>query len=253
MTFSGIFNSLYSSVYTAPEIEKLLATRQDSLEEVAIPDLLYIGLPDLSMLCELKSLHIHASSVFHLKLNEAWNKLQAPRLHHLTIDLASDIKSASSEDFGYTKAEWLKELLSISNSTSSRSSLGEIFLKFAHDNSSTPKRKMYLVELWDSQIMDDVATVAVSYNVSLTYGKPLCPENSGVLRLAMDRLPKMVYDYLLEYYNQNQNLEGLVSFQIANRLNLPETDTFCTLELLLEYGVVFTTIDEYTFAPLFHD
>lgn len=59
---------------------------------------------------------------------------------------------------------------------------------------------MYLVELWDSQVVDDVAAVAASYNVSLTYGKPLYPEDSGGLRLAMDRLPKMVYDYLLEYY-----------------------------------------------------
>lgn len=126
VTFSRIFNSIHSEEYIVLEIEKSLDIHQGSLERIDIPTLPENGLPNFSSFCELHHLCIHASSLFRMSPYNAWTRLQAPRLRHLTINLDSERESASFDDFGHTESQWLKALLPMIKPVSSpQSSLSE--------------------------------------------------------------------------------------------------------------------------------
>lgn len=251
--FSCFFDSICGEDYTSLAIEKLLDIHRSSLEKIEIPALPENGLPNFSLFCELHHLHIHASSLFCKSPYDAWARLQTPRLRHLTITLASEEESASSDDFGHAEAEWLKALLlMIQSAPSPQNSLSEISLNFAHDNASPPSKGMWLAELWDTANVDEVAAMAASFGISLTYNKPLFDDGLPCLMGAMNRKSCMVYELLLEVLGQGI-YQGLRIEQLADRLDLPVEDVSFELQWLQDWSFVFTTVDDSTFSPLLYD
>lgn len=86
--------------------------------------------------------------------------------------------------------------------------------------------------------------MAASYDISLTYNKPVYVEGRGEFpRRVLDRTQHMIFDLLLEPPTQ----DGVHVDAIKNSLELPFAEVESAIEGMLGDGIIFTTVDADTF------
>ena len=130
------------------------------------------------------------------------------------------------------------------------SSLREIALNFARDNAS-PRKGMWLAELWDTANVDEVTAVAASFGIPVTYTKPVFVDGSPCRLGAMSRKASMVYQLLVEAFDQGI-YAALGIEQLADRLNLPVEDACLELEWLQDWEFVMSIPDKQTFTAILY-
>jgi len=100
------------------------------------------------------------------------------------------------------------------------------------------------LELWSADLVEEVSAVAASYDISLTYTKPVYVEGRGEFpRRVLDRTQHMIFDLLLEPPTQ----DGVHVDAIKNSLELPTAEVESAIEGMLRDGILFTTVDADTF------
>ncbi|BCR90933.1 uncharacterized protein ACHE_60819A [Aspergillus chevalieri] len=248
VTFLFIHDTLYAESYPAPVIESLLNLHRDSLERIELPPIPGNGLPNLSAFHNISELHLHASSFFNTTPFDASSKLEAPCLQRLTIDFTKHEPfsrsvggSVDPEDFSNHKSNFLEHFIITQKSGQSKTCLRQIFLRFGPE---TIAEDSILLELWSADLVEEVSAVAASYDISLTYNKPVYVEGRGEFpRRVLDRTQHMIFDLLLEPPTQ----DGVHVDAIKNSLGLPTAEVESAIEGMLRDGILFTTVDADTF------
>lgn len=245
LSLRSVHLGLYGGFYSALVIGSLLSLHSDSLETIELPPILDSGLPELYSFHKLTNLHLHATSFFNTAPFDTLFKLSAPLLRRLTIDFCQRGLSTVQE-FGSSRAAFLKQFIVTQNRRHLRIPLRERFLQFGPKSVSEDD---IVLELWSADLVEEVSATAFLFDIFLAYNKPVYIDDGHLcMRTVLNRNQRMIYDILLK----SPTIEGMHIDDIRSILGLSHAEVESTLDEML-MGVdpyVYTTIDAETYALL---
>ena len=173
MTF--LANSVYGGQYTLGAIQRILDLHCKSLQDVKIGIIPgpQKGIPDFSRFYQLQKLEISAYDLLDEKPYDAFARLAAPTLRHLTMDFhTEDQHSESSTNFADREVHWLEKFVSCKTSEGQFCKLEIILVKFNPECNSWSVAEEAMT--WPWEYLQQAKQILSLQNVTLAWSVPSC-------------------------------------------------------------------------------